>query len=149
MIHAQNTKDQVVLASTTGATATRSASFDFAGADYATIRVLQSATIPASGSNGGLTTISLLHADSEPTQATQFATFVANVSNRPTTAHEVVYHVDLSTKKRYGKVILTPNTNTNDTIITTVLLTTSRLQSSPTGTAGMVSTTNDAVQIVA
>jgi len=150
MIHPQNTKDQIVLALPTSAsTATRSASFDFLGADYATIRVLQSQTCTAAGSNGGLQTISLLHADSDPTQATQFATFVANVTSRPTTSHEVVYHVNLGSKKRYGKVILTPHTSSNDTLITSVLLTTSRRESAPSSTSDMVNTTNDAVTIVA
>jgi hypothetical protein len=150
MLHAQNTKDQVVLGPATNAlTTSRSASFDFLGADYATIRVIQSQTGTAAGTNGGLATTSLLHADSDPTQATQFATFVADVSGQVTTSHQMIYHVDLSTKKRYGKIILTPHTSSNDGVVTTVLLTTSRRGDSPSNTSAMVTTTNDVVRIVA
>ncbi len=150
MLHQQNAKDQIVLGPATNAlTTTRSASFDFLGADYATIRVIQSNTGTAAGSNGGIATLSLLHADSDPTQATQFATFVADVSAQVTTSHEVIYHVDLSTKKRYGKVIITPHTSSNDGIVTTVLLTTSRRGDSPSNSTAMSSSTNDVIRIVA
>ncbi len=145
MISLQNTKSQVLLGPTTAATTTRSASFDWSGADYATIRVIQSAS---AGTNGGCS-ISLLHADSVPTQATQFATFVADLTAQATTSHEAVYHIDLKTKKRYGKVILTPTTNTNDTIITQASLTLARLEQAPSNTSAMVATTNDVVTIVA
>lgn len=144
MIHLQNTKSQVLLAPTTAATTTRSASFDWSGADYAIIRVVQSAS---AGTNGGCS-ISVLHADSVPTQATQFATITADLTAQGTTSHEAVYYIDLKSKKRYGKVILTPTTNTNDTIITMAHLQLARLASTPTGTAGMVNTTNDQVVIV-
>jgi hypothetical protein len=144
MISLQNAKSQVLLGPTTAATTTRSASFDFAGADYAVIRVTQSAS---AGTNGGCS-ISLLHADSVPTQATQFATFVADLTAQATTSHEAVYFVDTKTKKRYGKVILTPTTHTNDTIITMAHLTLGRLEQAPTGTVAMVATTNDLVTIV-
>jgi hypothetical protein len=61
----------------------------------------------------------VLEADSVPTQATQFATITADLTAQATTSHEAVYFVDLRGAKRYGKVILTPTTNTNDSIITT------------------------------
>jgi hypothetical protein len=144
MIHLQNIKSQVLLGPTTAATTTRSASFDWTGADYATIRVVQSAS---AGTNGGCS-ISLLHADSVPTQATQFATFTADLTAQATTSHEAVYHVNLKNKKAYGKVILTPTTNTNDSIITMATLELSRLEQTPSNTSGMVSTTNDVVTLV-
>ena len=144
MISLQNVKSQVLLGPTTAATTTRSASFDWTGADYATIRVIQSAS---AGTNGGCS-ISLLHADSVPTQATQFATFTADLTAQSTTSHEAVYHVNLKNKKAYGKVILTPTTNTNDTIITMATLELSRLEQSPSSTSGMVNTTNDVVTLV-
>jgi hypothetical protein len=144
MISLQNVKSQVLLGPTTAATTTRSASFDWTGADYATIRVIQSAS---AGTNGGCS-ISLLHADSVPTQATQFATFTADLTAQSTTSHEAVYHVNLKNKKAYGKIILTPTTNTNDTIITMATLELSRLEQSPSSTSGMVNTTNDVVTLV-
>lgn len=144
MINLQNSKSQVLLGPTTAATTTRSASFDWSGADYATIKVLQSAS---AGTNGGCS-ISLLEADSVPTQATQFATIVADLTAQITTSHEAVYHVDLKSRKRYGKVILTPTTNTNDSIITSVELTLGRLEQAPSNTVNMVATTNDVVTLV-
>ncbi len=145
MIDIQAMKSQVLLIPTTAATTTRSASFDFSGGDYATIRVIQSAS---AGTNGGLGAISVLHADSVPTQATQFATIVADLGTQATLSHEVVYHIDTRTLKRYGKIIITPNTNTNDTIITSAFLTLLRREQSPSNTSGMVNTTNDVVVIV-
>lgn len=144
MIQLQATKDQVLLGPTTAATTTRSASFDWSGADYAKITVVQSAS---AGTNGGCS-ISVLHADSVPTQATQFATITADLTAQGTTSHEAVYFVDLKSKKRYGKVILTPTTNTNDSIITQASLTLARMEQAPSNTVGMVATTNDIVTIV-
>ncbi len=144
MIALQNLKSQVLLGPTTAATTTRSASFDFAGADYAVIRVIQSAS---AGTNGGCS-ISVLGAESVPTQATQFATITADLTAQATTSHEAIYLIDLKTKKRYGKVILTPTTNTNDTIITMAHLTLGRLEQLPSNTNTMVNTTNDVVTIV-
>jgi hypothetical protein len=144
MIHEQNNKSQVVLGPTTAATTTRSASFDWSGADYATLRVTQSAS---AGTNGGCS-VSVLHADSLPTNATLFATITADLTAQATTSHEKVYFIDLKTKKPYGKVILTPHTSTNDGIITTVSLVTSRREQSPSNTTAMVNTTNDVVTIV-
>jgi hypothetical protein len=148
MSHAsQTTKDQVVLGPATNAlTTSRSASFDFLGADYATIRVIQSATGTAAGTNGGIATFSLLHSDTD--NATAYATFVADVSAQVTTSHQMVYHVNTATLKRYGKFILTPHTSSNDGIVTTVLLTTGRRGDAPSNTSGMVNTTNDVVRIV-
>lgn len=145
MIELQATKQQVLLGPTTAATTTRSASFDFSGGDYATIRIIQSAS---AGTNGGLGAVSVLHGDSVPTQATQFATIVADLGTQATTSHEIVYHIDTRTLKRYGKIIITPNTNTNDSIITTAVLTLSRREQAPSNTTAMVATTNDVVTIV-
>jgi hypothetical protein len=144
MIHAQATKSQFLLGPTTAATTTRSASFDWSGADYAIVRVQQSAS---AGTNGGCS-VSVLQADSVPTQATQFATIVADLTAQATTSHEKVYFVDLKGKKRYGKVILTPTTNTNDSIITAAHVQTFRREQAPSNTSGMVATTNDIVTIV-
>src|SRR4051812_985474 len=144
MIQLQATKDQVLLGPTTAATTTRSASFDWAGADYAVVKVFQSAS---AGTNGGCS-ISLLSADSVPTQATQFATITADLTAQATTSHEVVYFCDLRSAKRYGKIILTPTTNTNDSIITMATLTTARLEQAPSNTVSMVATTNDVVTII-
>jgi hypothetical protein len=148
MIDLQSTRSQVILGpGTAAATATRSASFDFVGADYAVLHVIQGATTTAAGTNGGVS-ISVLGADSVPTQATQFATIVADVTGQATTSHEVVYFIDLKTAKRYGKVILTPHTSSNDTVITTAHLLLGRLEQAPSNTSAMVSTTNDPVRVV-
>ncbi len=144
MIYLQQTKSQVLLGPTTAATTTRSASFDFLGSDYARISVLQSAS---AGTNGGCS-ISVLAADSVPTQATQFATITADLTAQATTSHEAVYLVANGAGKRYGKIILTPTTNTNDSIITSAYLQLGRLETTPSNTTAMVATTNDVVTIV-
>ncbi len=143
MINLQATKSQVLLGPTTAATTTRSASFDFLGADYAIVRVIQSAS---AGTNGGCS-VSLLTADSVPTQASQFATLVADLTAQATTSHEKVYYLDAKALKRYGKIILTPTTNTNDTIITMATLQLNRLEQAPSNTTTMVATTNDVVTL--
>ncbi len=145
MIALQNAKYFDVLGPTTAATSTRSASFDWSGGDYATLIIGQSAS---AGTNGGCS-ISVLEADSVPTQATQFATIVADLTAQATTSHQAIYHIDLKARKRYGKVILTPTTNTNDSIITTVELITARREQSPSNTTTMVQGgTSDVVTIV-
>lgn len=144
-VSVQKYKDQVLLVPTTAATTTRSASFDMAGCDYATIRVIQSAS---AGTNGGLGAVSVLHADSLPTNATLFSTITADLGTQVTSSHEIVYHLNTSTLKRYGKIIITPATTTQDNIITTAILTTSRREQTPSGTSAMVSGTNDVVTLV-
>lgn len=149
MIQLQATKSIFALGpGTAAATASRSCSFDWSGADYAKVRVIQGATTTAAGTNGGVS-ISILHADSVPTQATQFATITADLTGQATTSHEAVTLVNLKGKKRYGKVILTPHTSSNDTIITSVIVDLGRLEKQPTSTSDMVNTTNDVVQLVA
>lgn len=145
MIHLQNISSQVLLVPTTAATTSRSASFDFAGADYAKITVIQSAS---AGTNGGLGAVSILHADSLPTNATLFTTITANLGTQATLSHEMVYLVDAKAKKRYGKIIITPNTNTNDPVITMAYLQLSRKEQTPSATSAMVATTNDSVTVV-
>ena len=127
------------------AAATASATFDFLGADYATIRVLQSTGANASAVGP---TISLLHAD---TSNGSFATVVADRSSEgsPGTAtHCLTYHLDLKTKKRYGKLIVTAATATNDTVVVAADMTLSRLEQMPESTTTMLGSTNDAAVIV-
>jgi hypothetical protein len=143
MISLQSTRSQVLLGPTTVATTTRSASFEFTGSDFALIHVLQSAS---AGTNGGVS-VSLLHADSVPTQATQFSTMVADLTSQATTSHEKVYFVDTRGAKRYGKIILTPTTHTNDSIINAAHVVFGRLEAAPSNTSAMVSTTNDPVRV--
>lgn len=144
MIPLQNQKSQILLGPTTAATTTRSASFDMQGSSFAKIRIVQSAS---AGTNGGCS-ISLLHADSVPTQATQFATMTADLTAQATTSHEAIYLADWRGKKRYGKIILTPTTNTNDTIITMAILDKFGMAQAPSNTTTMVNTTNDVVTIL-
>jgi hypothetical protein len=119
MIHLQATKDQVLLGPTTAATTTRSASFDWSGADYASIRVFQSAS---AGTNGGCSISRALRGQrADPGHA------VRDDHGGPDGAGDDLARGRLlrgpQVAKRYGKVILTPTTNTNDSIITTATLT--------------------------
>ncbi len=144
MISLQAYKTQILLSPTTAVSTSRSASFDFLGSEYAVVRVIQS----PSGSNA-YSAISVLHADSVPSQATQYTTITADLSAQNTNSHETVYYIDTKSKARYGKIIITPGTNAADAIATAVHLMLGRLEQQPSNTAGMVSTTNDVVTIVA
>ncbi len=144
MISVQSYKTQILLSPTTAVSTSRSASFDWLGADYAVVRVIQS----PSGSNA-YSAVSVLHADSLPTNATLYTTITTDLSSQNTNSHETVYFIDLKSKARYGKIIITPGTNAADAIATAVHLTLARNEQQPSATTGMVSSTNDIVTIVA
>lgn len=145
MIQAQRNKVTQILSSrgiTDGATA--SASFDMQGADYATL-ILNFKT--EEGTDSGNTTISLL--ESDDTVVTNHATFVANRSEDLTTGHNVVYHFDTKSRKRYLRLTVTAATVTGSDVTFAASIITGRLGQEPSATADMVGSTNDAVVIVA
>lgn len=124
--------------------ATTTANLDTKGADFATIRINFKAEL---NTNAVGPTISLL--ESDDTVVTNFATIVANRTNEDlTAARNLVYHVDCRARKRYLRLSVTTATATNDDITFSAGATLSGLEESPSGTAGMVSSTNDAVVVV-
>lgn len=120
---------------------TASASFDFLGADYATIRIGLASEI---NTNAVGPTISLLHSDD--TVVTNHVTMVADRTTEDITAAKMlVYQVDLKTAKRYGRLVINNGTATNDNITVSADLTLSRLEETPSSTSEMVGSTNDVV----
>lgn len=144
MINAQNAKHEVLFsARSITAAATASAFLDCKGADYATIILNFAAEVNTSAVGP---TVVLAHAD---TTDGATATVTANRTEDLASAHQLVYHVDTKTKKRYLKLSVTAATHTTNDIVTAAagaILT--RLEQSPGGTADMVASTNDAVVVV-
>lgn len=148
MIHAQNTKDVVLVASAAVTSAqTATANLDTMGADYATIRINLGIE---KNTNGIGPTISLK--ESDDTTVTNFATFnsdfsITGAADDLVAAKEILWHVDTKTRKRYLRLTVTTATATNDDIVVGAVATLSRLANGPASTSGMVNTTNDIVKI--
>lgn len=142
MIHAQNSLT-TLMGQTTLSSASASSSLDTLGADYAVIRVIVG---PKLNTNAVTTcTIALTESD----DATTYTTMVADVTKTVGTAARIQeYHVDLKTRKRYLKVVTTPGTSTNDTLVITTIGTTGRLATGPSAASALVASTNDNVTFV-
>ncbi len=122
--------------------ATASGTFDAQGAGHATILVMRGQAAGTAGS-GSTTTISLLQSDN--TNSSTFATYVANVTVAADTSvgKLVRYEVDLKGRKRYQKITITPGTTaaaTNDTIAGTAIVLLSRESNTPTASAALADT---------
>ena len=123
--------------------ATQSASYDIIGADYATIRIAFKSAI---NTNAVGPTVSLLSSDD--TVVTNHVTVVANRVETITADHELVYHMDCKTAKRYLRLTVSTATATNDNVTLSAIGTLTMKEESPSNTASMVGSTNDAVVIV-
>ncbi len=109
MIQAQRGKHAIMIAPTSGTTAT-TAILDTNGADYATIDVALGAELTT---DADVPVISLLNNDT--TIVTDFATVVADVTGDDVTAARLhTYHVDLRGGKRYLRLTITPGTVASD-----------------------------------
>jgi len=104
-----------VLAPVTAATTARTAAIDTLGADYATIVFHIGAEL-----NTNSTNVALNLRESDTNAATAFATFNSSysVTADNTAATVTVFNVDLKGRKRYLQVVVTPDTTTNGTVIT-------------------------------
>lgn len=104
-----------VLAPITAATTARTAAIDTAGADYASIVFHIGAEL-----NTNSTNVALNLRESDTNAATAFATFNSafSVTADNTAATVQVFNVDLKGRKRYLQVVVTPDTTTNGTVIT-------------------------------
>jgi len=146
MIPALCNKLKVLLApASQTAAATRSANIDCLGVDYATVKVNLAAQVNTSAV---APTIALT--ESDDTTATNFATWSSSFSRSESlaAAHQLVFHVDTRSRKRYLNLAITAATHTTNDIVTAsadVIL--SRRDVVPAGTAGMVGSTNDAVVV--
>lgn len=106
----QTVTDSVLLAPVAAATTVRTANLDCRDANYATIRVALGAEL-----NTNSTNVSLQLLESDDTVATNFATFDATFNRTVDNTAAVVAtsHVDLEGRKRYLRVVVTPDTTTN------------------------------------
>lgn len=145
MNHAQNAKHEVLLspqAITAGASA--QAHLDTKGGDYATLVLNFAAEVNTSAVGP---TVSLSHVDA--TDATAATTVTADRVEDLANAHQVIYHVDTKSMKRYLRLSVTPGTNTsNDAVTAAAGAILTRLGEAPDGTAAMIASTNDAVVVV-
>ncbi len=103
-----------VLAPVTAATTARTAAIDTQGADYASIVFHIGAEL-----NTNSTNVALNLRESDTNAATAFATFNSafSVTADNTAATVQVFNVDLKGRKRYLQVVVTPDTTTNGTVI--------------------------------
>ena len=105
---AQLGTDSVLLAPITAATTARTSSnLDLAGVNYATIRLVVSAEASTDSTN---VTMSLEESDS--TDASAFATFNATFNRTVdnTAGTVATSHIDAEGRKRYIRVLVTPDT---------------------------------------
>lgn len=112
---AQLTTDSVLLApSASAATTARTANLDCQGANYATIRLTLGAEL-----NTNSTNVAVQLLESDDTTATNFATFNASYNRTVdnTTATVATFHVDLEGRKRYLRLVVTPDTTTNGVVV--------------------------------
>jgi hypothetical protein len=134
MNHAKAVVDRV-LVGTGNATATVSASIDFAGFKHATVRVLINKRVDSSCA---AMTLSLL--ESDDTVVTNHATITADLTPTPGSgATEQRYEIDLRKRKRYGRLVITPGTNaTHDAQGSIAIISLSRGENAPTAESSLV-----------
>lgn len=147
MMTAQNRVVSVLLAPASQTnSATRTANLDTINADYATILIPLASAI---NTNAVGPTIQL--SESDDTVVTNFATWSSSgtlTATSITNAKNVTFHIDTRARKRYIRLSLTTATATNDNVTAAALAETGRLQTLPSGTAGMIGSTNDVCVIL-
>lgn len=147
MINSQKVKRLRLIGPTTArVTVTQAATMDCLGADYALITVSMCSALTT---NAVDPSIAVQHSDD--TTVTNFSTtgITGAITTNSQAAKNNVIGVDLKSKKRYIRVLLTPGTTaTNDAIVMTVNAQLSRLEEAPSSTSEMVGSTNDAVTLV-
>lgn len=112
--------DSVLLSGVTAATTARTANLDCADANYATIRVQIGAEL-----NTNSTNVALQLLESDDTTVTNFVTFNSSFNRTVDNTSGVVAtsHVDLDGRKRYLRIVVTPDTTTNGPVITSAVAT--------------------------
>lgn len=103
-----------VLAPITAATTARTANIDTQGACYATVIV--DVGIEA---NTNSTNVAIQLSESDDTVVTNFATWDSDLNTTVdnTAATYAVRHIDLSGRKRYIRLTITPDTTTNGAVL--------------------------------
>lgn len=148
MIHALRQKISVLLApASQTAAATRSANIDCLGSDYVTIVMPFAAEV-----NTDAVGPTIVLTESDDTTATNFATWSSSntlTAHGLVSAHQVIFHVDTRTRKRYLNLASTTATHTtNDVVTSGAIAIFSRKEEGPVGTAGLIGSTNDSVTVL-
>ena len=109
----QSTTDSVLITPTAAATTALTARLDCADANYASIRVQLGIEANTNSTN---VSVSLL--ESDDTVVTNFATWHASATRTVDNAAATVSttHVDLDGRKRYIRLVVTPDTTTNGAV---------------------------------
>ena len=114
---AQLGTDSVLLAPVAASTAVQTSSnLDLAGANYATIRLVVTAEVDTGSTNVGIS-----FEESDNTDASNFATFNATFNRTVdnTAATVATTHIDAEGRKRYIRLLVTPDSDaTTGAIIT-------------------------------
>lgn len=117
MKYLQSADAKVVVAPQASATTARAGNLDCQGADYATFLV--SVTAEANTNSTGVV-LSVL--ESDDTETTNFATFSTNhavtIDNTAAVVHKAC--VDMKGRKRYLRVVATPDTTTNGAVLCSI-----------------------------
>ena len=105
--------DSLMLSPVAIATTERTANLDTAGANYATIRCNIGVELNTNATN---VPIQILEADN--TSASSFVTFNASFQRTIDNASGTIAtsHIDLEGRKRYLRLVVTPDTTTNGTV---------------------------------
>jgi len=137
---------QLLAPKTQTSTATaRTANLDTLGADYATIVIPLSSALNTNGVGPALKL-----SESDDTVATNFATFNANfnlAAHSIAAAHQVVWHVDTRSRKRFLQFSSTPATATNDDVTLGAMAVLGRLGTAQPAASNQVGSTNDVVSV--
>ncbi len=126
-------------------TATRTANLDTLGADYATIVINLASALNTNAVNPNIKL-----SESDDTVASNFATFNSNFNltgHSIATQHQLVWHVDTRTRKRYLQLSLTTATATNDNVTAGVTASLGRLSVTQPAASSMLGSTNDSVTV--
>jgi hypothetical protein len=126
------------------AAATRSATIDTLGYDYATI--LMTTAIEVNTNAIGPTIVL-----SEGDTTSSFATWSSSgtlTAHGIETAHQVRMDVNCRARKRYLKLLITAETTTNDHVTAAAISILSQAEESLPGTAALLGSTNDTVVVL-
>lgn len=145
MIHALAETTTMMLASATqSAGATRSATLDCVGADYAKILIPLGVEVNTDGVGPAIVL-------SEGDTTSSFATWSSSctlAAESLVSAHNVQFLVNTKGRKRYLKLAITSGTTTNDHVTAAALAILSRQAISSPGTAALRGSTNDTVVVL-
>lgn len=145
MIQALTQKMYVMLGcASQSAAATRSATLDTLGYDYATIVLPMNIEV---NTNAIGPTIVVSEGDTTSSFAT-WSSSATLTAHGLETAHAVQFKINTSGRKRYLKLLVTAETTTNDHVTAAAIALLSRAEESLPGTTALIGSTNDTVVVL-